>query len=244
MRVLRLTNSNDENPLVPEDERAPAVAARAISALTGESVETEIRHIWPGRSLPERAVHWIDEVRPDVVLVRASSFWVTWESVPLKLQRRLGRLGTPLARAGFKIGANDKFAYQATFRRGRIWAARTVGGVTYFTPQEATELLSAMLRRIRTNESLIVVVRGPSYSHNAAASRRAHERAESRRAELEELLAGECERLHIPFWPRREPLSEAHLLGDDVHDNAEGHRVNGELDGEAVAAAWNAVRAH
>lgn len=241
MRVLRLSNSNDEYHRVAPEQRAPAVAARRVTELTGEPVETVIRNIWPSKGLGDRLEEWVKELEPDVVLVRASSFWVNFESVPLKFERRFGKRGRPITRAGLKIGGNPQFSHNPAFRLGRIVAVRTVGGATYFEPQQASDLLMNAVQRICRDESLLVVVRGPSHSHNAVASAGGLRRSERRRAELEACLAAECQRLRVPFVPRREPFTQAHLLSDDVHDNEEGHRLNGELDGDAIAENWLAA---
>ena len=141
VRVLRLSNSNDSHPTVPEDLRAPAVAARRIAELTGEPVETEIRSIWPSARLGDIVAAMIEGSEPDVVLVRASSFWVNFESVPRKVERQFGGLAAPIARAGRNAGARYPVATSRAFKFVRILAVRTVGGTPYFTPSEATEHL-------------------------------------------------------------------------------------------------------
>lgn len=242
MRVLRLSNSNDEYHRIAPEDRAPAVAARRVTQLTGEPVETVIRYIWPAKGLGDRMEEWVNELQPDVVLVRASSFWVNFESVPVKFERRFGKRVRPVARAGLKVGGNPKFSHNRAFRLGRVIAARTIGGATYFEPQLACDLLMAAVQRICRDESLVVVVRGPSHAHNTTSSVRGLRTSERRRAELERCLDAECKKLRVPFVPRREPLTADHLLNDDVHDNEEGHRLNGELDGDAIAEAWLAAR--
>jgi hypothetical protein len=239
-----LTNSNDMHSGVPEAQRAPTVAERIVANATGEIVEVTSRVIWPGPELLDIVAGWIKRFSPDVVLVRASSFWCTYESVPLRLQRQWGRLGVPISRIGFKAGGHPTVSANPAFRRVRKLAVRTVGGETYFTPPEATQTVADVLRRVLAREAIIPVVRGPAHAHNSSGTVAGQRRSEQINREFDAPLASMCQGCHVRYATATGTLDNpAYLQGDELHDTAEGHRVIGELEGGAIAEAWLAARA-
>ncbi|MBI5948488.1 MAG: SGNH/GDSL hydrolase family protein [Chloroflexi bacterium] len=242
MRILHLGNSNDVNPLVPEGERAHDVAERTITGLTGEAVETIARVIWPAAELPGIVAGWLERYEPDVVFLRMSSYWVTYESVPLRVERRGGIVGRALARAGFKAGGNATVASSSPFRFGRRMAARNVGGDTFFTPAEAAGHVSDVLRRVLARESVVVAVRGPLHIFNSSGTPEGRERSRRRLFEFDALVAEACRNLHVPYASVAGTATPDLLLPDEVHENAKGARIFGELEGRAVAEAWLAAR--
>jgi hypothetical protein len=243
MRLLRLTNSNDLQPGVPEAQRAPAITERIVAAATGESVEVINRVIWPGAELPDIVAGWLERFSPDVLFMRASSFWCTYESVPLRLQRRWGRLGAPLSRVGFKAGGHPTVAANPAFRRVRKLAVRTVGGETYFTPPEATRLVADVLRRVLVQEAIVPIVRGPAHAHNSSGTAAGHRRAAQANREFDALLAAMCLGCHVTYVTASGALDNpSFLANDEVHDTAAGHLAIGTLEGEAIAGAWLAAR--
>ncbi len=86
MRILRLGTSDDILPTVAEHERGYRIVEQALAAETGETVETIIREAWPEPGLPEVLGRWLDRFEPDVVSLKVSSFWFTYESVPERLR--------------------------------------------------------------------------------------------------------------------------------------------------------------
>ncbi len=242
MRILRLTNSDDVNESIPAELRTPALAAKVIEARLGEPVETITRVIWPDSELPDIVESWLDRYLPDCVLMRASSYWVSYESVPLRL-RRLAYPGTRwLASAGGAAGANTRLSYSLPFRMIRRAAVRTIGGDTYFTPAAATATVAATLRRIVARESLVAVVRGPFQAHDASGTKTGLARSVARTRHFDSLLAAVCSDLHVPY------VSVTHLddgrttLGDGVHSHAMAHHMTAEVEGAAIADAWLAAR--
>jgi hypothetical protein len=244
VRILRLTNSNDELAAIPENLRASAITDRIVSEAVGEPVETVVRLFWPGPELPAILERWLARYEPDVVLIRCASFWVCYESVPLKLQRNFGRAGAGLSRIGFSVGGNRTIASNPAARAIRRWAVRTIGGATYFTPESATESVAAILRPVLAREATIPVVRGPGHTLNAAGTRAGLERSSARNADFDRRLADLCARLHVAYAPVREAVSAPGLLlGDDVHSSIAGTRIFGELEGRAIVEAWRAANA-
>lgn len=244
MRVLRLTNSNDAQASIPEPLRASVIAERTAAELIGEAVETEMRVFWPGPTVPGILEKWLDRYSPDMVFIRASSFWVCYASVPVKLQRRYGALGTWSGRAGFKVGGNASVAANPIARKLRQFAGRTIGGEPHFTPEEATDYVAAMLRTILAREAAIPVLRGPGHTHNARGDAAGHTLAERLTDDFDARLTALCAKLHVPYTESRSTASPAFLAADGIHDTIEGQRVFGELEGRAMAEAWLASKAH
>jgi hypothetical protein len=244
VRVLRLTNSNDVQASIPEALRASVIAERTAAELIGEPVETELRVFWPGPTLPGILEKWLDRYNPDMVFMRASSFWVCYASVPVKLQRRYGALGTWSGRAGFKVGGNAGIAGNPIARKLREFAGRTIGGEPHFAPEEATEYVAAMLRVILAREVAIPVLRGPAHTHNARGDAAGYTLAERLTDDFDARLAALCAKLHVPYTASRNAASPALLAADGIHDTIEGQRVFGELEGRAMAEAWLAAKGH
>jgi hypothetical protein len=239
MRILRLTNSSDSHPGVPEEQRSPAVAARIITELTGEPVETMQRGAWPTPGLAKVVERWMDDFQPDVVFFRLSSYWVAYESVPLRIERKLGAIGRPVARAGLHIGDRPWLVEHRTFKEARKLIARTIGGDTNFTPGQAGDSLDAVFRAIAAREGPLAVVRGTSLILNSTGTAACLRRSKRRISELNALVEASCERLHIPFEP--EPPANAvstTRLDDDLHDSAIAHQQLGEAEGKLIAGAW------
>lgn len=243
MKVLRLTNSSDVHGGVPEDLRAPAVAARVIEREIGETVETIQKALWPTETFPAVIDRWMDQYSPDVILFRLSSFWVAYESVPLRIGNRLGRIGKPITTAGIRIGDRPWLVERRAFKATRRMVARTVGGDTYFTPQQATGVLEEVFRRIVARESVMPVVRGTGLVLNSAGTESGLARSRARVGELNRLTMAACERYHIPFSAEETSQAQSkNRQADELHDSAEAHATIGLAEGKLIADAWLAGR--
>ncbi len=223
--------------------RSPAVAERVISESLGEPVETVVKTMWPTPSFPGVLGRWLDQYDPDVVFVRLSSFWVAYESVPLRIQRKLGRAGTPVAAAGLKLGDRPWLVERGVYKAGRKLVVRTVGGDTHFTPQEVGEVFDAVFRRIAAKESIVPVVRGTNLLLNSAGTRGGMQRTKQRVAALNHETEAACIRHGVSFFPEppAEALSESRL-GDELHDSASAHERLGIDDANAILEAWQVAK--
>lgn len=243
MKILRLTNSSDIHPGVLPELRSPAVAERVIAEALGEPVETVVKTMWPTPAFPRVLNRWLDEHDPDVVFVRLASFWVAYESVPLRLQRKLGRAGTPLAAAGLKLGDRPWLVDRGVYKGGRKLVVRTIGGDTHFTPGEVGEVFDAVFRNIAAKESIVPVVRGTSLLLNSAGTKSGLERTKRRVVELNLKVEASCIRHHVRFFPE---VPAARLSGtrldDDLHDSALAHERLGIDDGNAILEAWQSAK--
>lgn len=243
MKILRLTNSSDVHPGVPPEERSPAVAERIVSAALGEPVETIVKGLWPNDGFPVVLERWLNDLEPDVVFIRLASFWVAYESVPLRIRRRLpSRIGEPVATAGVRLGDRPWLIERRAYKMARTAIVRTLGGDTHFTPQEVGRTFDAMFRRILANESVLPVVRGTSLLLNSAGTRSGLARSKRRVAALNHEVEAACIRNRVRFFPEvpAEALSKTRLA-DDLHDSAEAHRRLGEDDAQAILEA---LRSH
>jgi len=239
LRILRLTDSNDSRSSLPEPLRASAIAEATAAELTGEQIETIVRPIWPSPELPGILSGWMARFEPDVVFLRTPTYWVSFESVPLRIRRRLGRFGEWPADVGLKVGGHPRFAESRLGHGVAALALRTIGGDTHFTPGEACERVESLLKVVLGHESAVTVVRGPSYSMASPGDSRASVRAFRRNHEFNTLLAGLCTRLHVEFASAATPTDDLSLrAADGLHTNEHGQRVTGELEGRAIAAAW------
>ena len=235
MRILQLANSDAGHTTgVAEGERSYRIVQRMLAEASGEDVETVLRVIWPSPDLPDIVDRWMDRYAPDVVVFHMNGYWYLYQSVPLKLERKLGRWGRPLTGVGFGMGRN-RIAETTLFQRIRTLLVRTVGGAYYFTPKEVIDTVDACVRRILAREGTTLMVRGNllGWSEGAHGAEAEVHRAVSR-------LAAE---LHFTFLARdpREPVAGQDLYqsGDRLHASGAVHLLFGEREGQALVQAWN-----
>ena len=160
MKILRLTNSNDFYGDVADSDRGYRLIEAALKDECGVEVETIRRTIWPADDLPDIVERWVNEHRPDMVFLKTSSYWYSYESVPLKFQRKLGRVGKVAGDAGLKAATTPSVAHNAVFRKLRYFAQATIGGDTNFTVDYSIQTVEAVIRRVLRHEDTLLVVRG------------------------------------------------------------------------------------
>ncbi|MCC6381983.1 MAG: hypothetical protein IT304_05705 [Dehalococcoidia bacterium] len=245
MLVLRLTNSDDFNPAVPPDNRAPAVAAAAFERVTGQPLETVGRIIWPSAELPDIVEAWLVKYRPEIILFRTSSYWCTYESVPIRLRRRYGRAGAMAVRAAERAGESPRLPSTLPFRMGRTLATRVIGGDPHFTPEQVVEVTGAVLRRTLADETITTLVRGPVTAYNAGGGARGAARAARRIQALDSGLEELCGRLHVPYASQvgegGVPGNRTYFGADRIHRSVQGHFETGTAEGMAMARMWLAA---
>jgi hypothetical protein len=244
VKILRLTNSSDLHPGVAEELRAPAVAARMIASELGEPIETFQKAAWPTPALAGVVARWLDEYEPDVVFVRLSSFWVAYESTPLRVSRRLGRIGEPVSNAGLRIGKHPRLVENGAFKAARRAVVRTVGGDTYFTPAEASAEMHRMLAAVVAHESIVPVVRGTGLILNSSGSAAGLQRSIRRVTDLNAGVAAACAAHRVTFVPEAiDSALSTSRLDDEVHDGPEAHERLGRDDARAILSALQAAEA-
>ncbi|MBK6663378.1 MAG: hypothetical protein IPG47_11790 [Thermoflexaceae bacterium] len=244
MKVLRLANSNDRALDLPEHQRSWKIAEMALSEAIGEPVETVVREIWPSDQLPDLIETWIQRYEPDLVFFKVNAYWTGYESVPLRIERRLGRFGKRLGKVGKDV-ADRPVGDAGAFKLGRLVLLRTVGGDTYFTTDYVLKLMEACLRRIIAHEEIVVTVEGSSGRTSGAYGWGGLER---RRRGQERMYAGMqrmCREMRIAFDGSGTVMAEreqAHMRGaDSLHRGVEGQREQGLNQGAQMARAWLAA---
>ncbi|MBI5948166.1 MAG: hypothetical protein HY875_08515 [Chloroflexi bacterium] len=248
MRVLRLGTSNDDAGGVPVEARAWKVAERLLAESAGEPVETVLKRAWPNAAFPALVRQWLDEYQPEMVVLQVNNFWYGYESTPLWFERRFGRTGVRLSRLGLRVGKSPRFADNrwAQFLNRRLLAV--LPGATYFTVPQVAETVEAAMRGILAREGVVLLVRGnENWTTFPMASRRFNRRNAERNAAMSAAMRGVCARLRVPYAERaaldRDELKPT-LTAAGWHNSAEGERLTGEFDGQAMADAWKVAQPH
>jgi hypothetical protein len=203
-------------------------------------VETVRRTVWPGDALPGIIESWLEKYEPDVVSLTVSSFWVSFASVPLKVERSLPGWGKPLSAFAFRAADREWLSHNRVFRAVRRVALGSIGGAYHFEPEYVDALVEECVRRILRREQIGLAVRGPApllIDAGTAARRDAEERRRRLHVAIEEL----CRRVGVPYAGWDEPVGdEARFsrLGDFTHINAAEHERRGIMEGELLVAAW------
>jgi hypothetical protein len=226
---------------VPEAERSYRVAEAMLADAIGEPVETVVRRSWPTEDFPEVVEKFLDRYQPDLVLLKVPTFWVAYESVPLRLERRLGWFGRHLGRARWTVAGTPSLAHNRVFRSVRAFAQYTIGGDTYFEPEEVSERMGRAIRAIVRRENCALGIDGPQGRIRIGGRKSARERAERRRLRLDAALRLLADELHVTYWCSHRPLRETRrytVLGDDLHPDSEGHAEYGREEGELMVEAW------
>lgn len=132
IRILRLGNSDDTSPGIPDDQRAYALAAQVLEDAAGQPVETVVRTIWPDPELPGLIDEWLDRYKPDLVFLKVTWYWYGYESVPLRLERRLRWIGK----------RSPALARRQPARRASLATPRFAAPVAWLTASSVATLTS------------------------------------------------------------------------------------------------------
>jgi hypothetical protein len=242
VRILRLSNSDDlrEAPDVPR--RAYRFVEAALTAETAEPVETVVRDAWPEAGLPDVVEGWLKRYEPDIVFLKVSSYWYTYRSTPLKLQRSRARALHTIGGGAARAAERGRLSELAAFHAFRNAARRLLGGALYFTPEQVIEAISGVIRRVSQHEDVLLVVRGGLMAEALGCSAAVQRRAEADRQHVDRALAALCAELRVHYTGCREapPLEQAlaYRGRDRMHVNAAGHERVGMEEAKAMLAAW------
>jgi hypothetical protein len=206
-------------------------------------VETITRIGWPTLAFPSLVERWLDQYEPDIVWFKVNPYWYNYESVPLKLERAMGRFGRPMRAIRRGAPKIDWLANSWPYRFSRWLGDRTIGGATYFTIGEVLARVDETIRVIVAHEEIGLVVRGTAGGrHKARRTKGAYARREARRLQVHHALAALCAEHHVIYNGREAPLNrdeETALVGQDAfHRGTEGHLETGLLEGAVLVEAW------
>ncbi len=242
MQVLRLGNSYERDPNIPPEANKSAVADRLLAEATGEAVETTNRTIWPDPGLPDLVDRWLDRYQPELVLLVVTSYWFTHVSLPLAIERRFGRVGKPIARAGDRLVHKPWLARNRAFNVARSAARGAIGGDTHFTPEQVIESMETCIRRILAHEEVALAVRGPRIAFATEGSAKAKRVAEQRRSTVDRHMAEFCRQLHVEYIAYDTGVApdaaQEEFQADGVHVTEAVHAEQGRIEGEAMLRAW------
>ncbi len=242
MKILRLGNSYESDPNIPPESNKTAVADRLIAEATGQPVETTARTIWPDPGLPDLIEKWIDRYEPDLVFLVVSSYWFTHVSLPLAIERRFGRVGKPIARAGDRLVHKPWLARNRAFNAARNATRGAIGGETHFTPEQVVQSMESCVRRIVAHEEVALAVRGPRIAFATEGSAKAKRIGEERRGRVDRHMAEFCRQLHVEYIEYDTGVTpdaaRQEFQADMVHVTEVVHAEQGRIEGEAMLRAY------
>lgn len=251
MKILSIGNSNDTGTWFEGGRKRHDIVREKLVAEFGEPIEIIVKALWPNERAVGRLSEWLEEYQPDLVHLAINPFWYSYESVPLRMQRILGKkAGTAVSNTGFSLARKRSIAHNAVFRTLRGWSQRTVGGDTYFTTTQVVECMSECIRLCVRNEGTIVIVKGSNGRSKPNASASQIERKERRRTEVYNGIKPLCDQLHVTYsgnavaaWKSdpNAPKAGQNKVGDGLHSNAKGHERMADRLYETISAA---IRAH
>lgn len=235
MKVLLLGNSNDAGSWIGEGKKRHEIVGERLAELHGEPVTVVSKSIWPREGLPRVVDGWVAEHEPDVVYLTVLSYWFQYRSVPLRVRRLLGRFGTRVSDAGFRVAESPRWAHNAVFRQTRRLLQRTIGGDTHFTPDEVVERVTDVLRTLLQHEGLVLAIQGADGRTDYAFSKRGRANNERRRLYVDSRLRAWCKEHHVTYENTPEAAFRLDLtlasnrVGDGLHANAQWHQHSAEL---------------
>jgi hypothetical protein len=183
------------------------------------------------------------EFEPDLVFLRMSSYWVTWESVPRMMAGRLGGFGSQLSKLGKKSARTQWLAENPVYRGFRHLAVQTVGGAVPFTVEAALAGVEESFRRIvSVQEDAPIVVRAPNAPLNSSGTKAGLRRATKRHAAFEAGAKEIVRKYRADWMPFPAHLfghgDPRYFVGDGIHKNEAGQRDLAIAEANAIAALW------
>jgi len=246
VKLLFLGNSNDANPDIPEEQRSPARTAALLAEAIGEPVDVTMRNAWADAALPGLVEKWMLRYQPDIVLFKVNWYWYGYESVPAKVERVLGRVGSLPAKAGKRAAETPAIGHRRLFHQLRRLAYRFIGGDAPFSEQHVIDVSTAVIRKILAHEDVVLVVKGTATYHldgePAVADYRA--RFVRKRDRVEGTLAALCARLGVRWADNRNTGGLEHAGvedGDGIHHDVGVQELMAGHHVRDLAEAWKAA---
>lgn len=234
LKILWLSSSNDNRANVAQGARRPELMSAMLQEAIARPVTVVTKPIWPSEELPEIIERWMVREEPDIVWFSTAAYWFAYESVPLRLKNRFGRVGEKVSDAGIRAGQDPRFANSATFRKVRKLLQLTIGGDTQLTPEEVVERQTRSARLIARNEQVVLIIEGPRGRQDFFATKHSAARGERKRLFVHEKLRALAMELHAAYCGTEEKLrdliGETNLQKDRFHMDESGHATSAQLD--------------
>ncbi len=204
-----------------------ALIVAPLSEALGEPAEIFARTIWPTDDLPAKVAKWCARENPDVVVIDVNGYWFMYESVPMRVNRWLGKAGKPVVAGGAWAGRTPWISYNPVARSVRRWAQSTVGGDTHFSTQHVIDITRQCVRVVLQGEDRVVQVRVSKRGNSYNYGRRGDVRRDARKMAVHNGLSGFCRDLHVDYVGpgSDEPPSGATRQGDGLHSDAAGQEI-------------------
>ena len=245
MRFLYLGSSIDFKGTSPLDERRAHIDGRRLAEELSEPVEVTVKFIWPNAQLPNLVDGWVDELRPDLVLLHVSAWWCESLVVRHSLAPKLGPLAPVVSRLIRKAAKTDKVAQSGIYRLANRAAFKAVGGKAPFRPTDVVPHVEATLRRLVRHEDLAVCVSATPFTAHATKDPARRAWAGDRRQEVFRLLRPIVAQLHIPaVLPAHNEITFQRRWreADNVHFTIEGHERCSDLEMPVLLKAVRRMR--
>ena len=131
------------------------------------------------------------------------------------------------------------------YKVGRKALVRTFGGDLLVTPEQAIDIYTEIIRKIISNEDILLLVRGPMGALDSSGTRSGYEKAERRRFQVHRALGTLCGQLRVPYigWDEA-PIGYKQremMLSDELHETPEFHAGEAKFEGDALVSAWRAA---
>ncbi len=237
MKILRLAVSHDAREDIPFEERQHVIAERMLEEATGLEWETVSRGMRPTETLAAMVEKWVDQEKPDLVLIFMAGYWASFGSTALRLERRVPLVGKRAAGIARKVAENETAARHATLDRVRGLASAIIGVDFNYEPEYLVNVFEDVFRTLLRNEHLVIAVRGPGRPLQRLTKRQERESV-ARARRFGDGIEGLCERLHITHLRSGVLPMSIRIPGDPVHFTVEGSRVLGKEQGELMIRAW------
>lgn len=246
LKILWLSNSNDTRANLMEGARRPELMAKMLEQEIARPVTLVTKPIWPSEALPEIIERWIAREDPDIVWLNTAAYWFTYESVPLRLKNRFGRVGGRVSEIGIRAGDDPRFANKATFRLFRRLLQLTIGGDTQLTPEQVVERQTQSARTVARHEQVVLILEGPRGRTNFYASKRTEARAERKRLYVHARLRALALELRAEYCGTdvtlRELVGNLSTQKDKFHMDEAGHVTSAKLDFPTLLQAVKTAR--
>ncbi|MGE0599267.1 MAG: hypothetical protein AB7J35_07510 [Dehalococcoidia bacterium] len=230
-RILWLSNSEDLSEAVPESSRSWSLAAGILQAEVEEEVSVVPRAIWPSPELPQIVDRWLRRYEPDIVVFKVNAYWYLYRSVPLRIRRRFGRIGSSIASGGEHIGSTPWITRQRAYHWFRAGMLKAVGGDTHFPPDYVSALTEECAMRVLRDENrrLVINTTLDHWTSNPEPQAAVHRR-----------LKRFCGSVHAGYIgadiEHDPPPPNLYARGDRLHTDAAGHEWQSRILAQSLIA--------